>query len=246
MQRQHHIQLVPGDVGDTVLLPGDPHRAKFIADRFDEAHLVAKNRQYVTYTGTYQGVKVSVLAPGIGCPALAIALEELIKVGGKNFIRVGTGGILQKYIPVGSIIIATAAVRGDGCSREYFPLEYPAVADFCTLGALITAAEKQGLKPFVGIIRSHDAFYMESALARGDYIAREQHWIDANVLAVENESSLLFTLARVRKCRAGTILAVAGHHHFPEKTIFADQMQDLLHQATVVALDAAVTLSQLK
>jgi len=246
MHKQHHIQLLPGDVGDTVLLPGDPQRAKFIADHFDEAHLMAKHRQYVTYTGTYQGVKVSVLAPGIGCPALAIGMEELIKVGARNFIRVGTAGILQKYIPVGSIIIATAAVRGDGCSREYFPLEYPAVADLHALEALIAGAEKRGLEPFVGIIRSHDAFYIESALARGDYIAREQHWIDANVLAVENESSLLFTLARVRKCRGGTILAVGGHHHFPEKTIFADEMQDLLHEVTMVALDAAVTLSQIE
>jgi len=245
MERQHHLQLLPGEVGETVLLPGDVHRAKFIAERFDSAELVAHNRQYITYTGTYQGVKVSVTSTGIGCPALAIAVEELIKVGARNFIRVGTCGILQKYIPTASLIIATAAVRGDGTSREYFPLEYPAVADLHTLEALIAAAEKRGLKPFIGIIRSHDAFYMESALARGDYLARDKPWIESNVLSVENESSALFTLATVRKCRAGTILAGGGHHQFPEQKIWGDELQDLIHQATLCALDAAVTLHRM-
>jgi len=245
MERQHHIQLLPGEVGETVFLPGDPGRAKFIADHFDDAELVAHNRQYITYTGTYQGIRVSVTSTGIGCPALAIAMEELIKVGAKNFIRIGTCGILQEHIPPASIIIATAAVRGDGTSREYFPLEYPAVADFDTLEALIGAADKRGIKPFVGIIRSHDAFYMESVLARGDYLARDKPWIESNVLAVENESSTLFTLATVRKCRGGTILAAGGHHLFPDKVIWADELKELLHQATLCALDAAVTLSKL-
>jgi len=85
MEKQHHIQLLPGDVGETVLLPGDVGRAKVIADHFDTAELVAHSRQYITYTGTYQGVKVSVTSTGIGCPALAIAVEELIKVGAKKF-----------------------------------------------------------------------------------------------------------------------------------------------------------------
>jgi uridine phosphorylase len=246
MQRQHHTHLLPGDVAETVLLPGDPQRARFIAERMDEAHFVAHNRQYVTYTGEYQGVPVSVLAPGIGCPAVAIAVEELINVGARNFIRVGTGGILQRHIPVGSVIIATAAVRGDGTSREYFPLEYPAVADLHVLEALVAAADRRGLQPYVGIIRSHDAFYMESVLARGDYLTREKTWIENGVLAVENESSLLFALATARRCRAGTILAVGGHHHFPDKVLFADQMQDLLHQITLVALDAAASLAEVR
>ncbi len=245
MARQHHIQLLPGEVGETVLLPGDVGRARLIAERFDTAELVAHNRQYITYTGTYRGVRVSVTSTGIGCPALSIAMEELIKVGARNLIRVGTCGILQKHIPVSSIIIATAAVRGDGTSREYFPLEYPAVADLFTLEALIAAAEKRGLQPFVGVIRAHDAFYMESVLARGDYLARDRPWIDAGVLAVENESSTLLTLATVRKCRAGTILVGGGHHQFPEQKVWGDEMQDLIGQATLCALDAAVALHRL-
>ena len=244
MERQPFTRLAPGDVAEIVLLPGDPKRARFIADFFDQAHLVAENRQYVTYTGTYQGTPISVLAPGIGCPAVAIAVEELVRVGGKTFIRLGTGGILQKHIPVGSVIIATAAVRGDGTSREYFPLEYPAVASLEVVEALEQAAKAHGLKPFVGIIRGHDAFYMDSMLARGDYLAREKVWIDSNVLCTENESSLLFPLATARGCRAGTILAVGGHHHFPRKSMFADAMMDLLGQVTRVTLDAAVLLAK--
>lgn len=243
MEKQHHIQLLPGDVGETVFLPGDPHRAKLIAEHFDSAQLVAHNRQYVTYTGTYRGVRVSVTSTGIGCPALAIAVEELVKVGGKNLIRIGTCGILQKHMEVGSIIVATAAVRGDGTSREYFPLEYPAVANLQVLEALLASAAARRVQPHVGIIRSHDAFYVESALARGDYLARDKPWIESNVLAVENESSTLFTLSTVRGCRAGTILVGGGHHHFPERPIFGDAMEDLLHQITQIGLDAAVRLA---
>ena len=243
MEKQPFTRLAPGDVADIVLLPGDPKRAKFIADFFDEAHLVAENRQYVTYTGNYQGTPISVLAPGIGCPAVAIAVEELARVGGRTFIRLGTGGILQKEIPVGSVIIATAAVRGDGTSREYFPLEYPAVASLEIVEALVAAADKVGVKPFVGIIRGHDAFYIESMLARGDYVAREKPWIDSNVLCVENESSVLFPLAQVRGGRGGTILAVGGHHLYPKKSVFADAMQELLSQVTRIALEAAFSLA---
>jgi uridine phosphorylase len=246
MAQQPFTRLAPGDVAEIVLLPGDPKRATFIADHFDEAHLVAENRQFVTYTGTYQGADISVVSPGIGCPVVAITLEELVRVGGKTFIRLGTGGILQKHIPVGSVIIATAAVRGDGTSREYFPLEYPAIAILEVVEALESAAVARGIHPYVGIIRGHDAFYMESMLARGDYLAREKQWIDSNVLCTENESSTLFPLASARGCRAGTILAVGGHHHFPKKSIFADAMQDLLGEVTRITLDAAVRLAKRK
>ena len=99
--------------------------------------MIAHKRQYITYTGSYQGVKVSVTSTGIGGPALAIAVEELIKVGAKNFVRVGTGGGIQSWLPVPAIIVGTAAVRGDGTSREYFPSEYPAVADFHMVEAIL-------------------------------------------------------------------------------------------------------------
>ena len=245
MEKQHHIQLLPGDVGETVLLPGDIGRAKIIADHFDEAHLVAKNRQYITYTGTYKGVKVSVTSTGIGCPALAIAVEELIKVGARNFIRVGTGGMIQTWLPVPSIIICTAAVRGDGTSREYFPLEYPAVADFHTVEALIHSAEELGVQVFPGYERTHDAFYAESTLAKIDYLARDKPWIDAGVLITSNESSALFTLAMARRCRAGTVLCSAGSHQKPEIVAPPEVFKETISNAIDITLKAAIKLYKL-
>ena len=242
MKKQHHIDLVPGDVGETVFIPGDVHRAKFIADHFDDAKFVAHKRQYVTYTGTYKGVRMSVTSTGIGCPALAIAVEELINVGAKNFIRIGTCGALQKYVKLGDIIIASAGVRGDGTSREYFPLEYPAVADFHLLEALIQAARERNVKPHVGIVRGHDAFYAESILAKGDYLARDKEWIESNVLSVENETPTLFTLTTVRKCRGGTILTPVGHHLFPDEVVSEEVMKKAITLETMIALDAAVIL----
>ncbi len=246
MEKQHHIDLLPGDVAETVFLPGDVHRAKFIAELFDDAKLVAHKRQYITYTGTYKGIPVSVTSTGIGCPALAIAVEELIHVGAKNFLRIGTCGALQKYVKLGDIIIATAAVRGDGTSREYFPLEYPAVADLFMLEAMVKAAEQRNVKPHVGIVRAHDAFYAESILANGDYLKLDQPWIDSNVLSTENESSTLFTLTTARKCRGGTILTPVGHHLFPDAMISDEELKNAIKLETLIALDAAVILANHK
>ena len=246
MHKEHHIDLVPGDVGETVFLPGDVHRAKFIASLFDDAEFVAHKRQYVTYTGTYKGVRMSVTSTGIGCPALSIAVEELIHVGAKNFIRIGTCGALQKYVKLGDIIIATAGVRGDGTSREYFPLEYPAVADFYVLESLIQAAEARNVNPHVGIVRGHDAFYAESILANKDWLALDRPWIESNVLSVENETPTLFTLSTVRKCRGGTILVPSGHHLFPDERITAEDLQAAVALETQIALDAAVILDGLE
>lgn len=245
MHKEHHIDLVPGDVGETVFLPGDVHRAEFIASLFDEAEFVAHKRQYVTYTGTYQGVRMSVTSTGIGCPALSIAVEELIHVGARNFIRIGTCGALQDYVKLGDVIIATAGVRGDGTSREYFPLEYPAVADFHLLECLVKAAEARGVKPHVGIVRGHDAFYAESILASQDWLALDRPWIQSNVLSVENETPTLFTLSTVRKCRGGTILVPSGHHLFPDDRISPEKLQDAIALETKIALDAAVLLDGL-
>jgi uridine phosphorylase len=245
MHKEHHIDLVPGDVGETVFLPGDVHRAEFIASLFDEAKFVAHKRQYVTYTGTYQGVRMSVTSTGIGCPALSIAVEELIHVGAKNFIRIGTCGALQDYVKLGDVIIATAGVRGDGTSREYFPLEYPAVADFHLLECLVQAAEARGVKPHVGIVRGHDAFYAESILASQDWLALDRPWIESNVLSVENETPTLFTLSTVRKCRGGTILVPSGHHLFPDDRISPENLQAAIALETKIALDAAVLLDGL-
>ena len=242
-EQQHHIDLVPGDVGETVLLPGDVSRAEIIASHFDDAKLISHKRQYITYTGTYKGVKISVTSTGIGGPALAIAVEELIKVGGKNFIRVGTGGGIQSWLPVPAIIVGTAAVRGDGTSREYFPLEYPAVADFHMVEAIVNTAEELSVEVFPGIIRGHDAFYAESIFAdKVDYLERGRAWIDAGVLIVSNESSTLFPLAMVRGCRASTILTLVDCHQRPDLVAAPEVIVETISNTIDIALEAAVKL----
>jgi uridine phosphorylase len=244
--KQHHIDLLPGDVGETVLLPGDVSRAEVIASHFDNAEKIAHKRQYVTYTGTYKSVKVSVTSTGIGGPALAIAVEELIRVGAKNFIRVGTGGGLQSWLSVPATIIGTAAVRGDGTSREYFPLEYPAAADFHMIEAIMEAAQEMGAEVFPGYIRGHDAFYAESIFAdKVDYLGRGQEWIDAGVLIVSNESSTLFPLAMVRGCRAGTILTLVDCHQRPELVVDPKAINEKISTSIDLALEAAVKLDTL-
>ena len=125
---QYHLQIRPGDVGRYVILPGDPKRCAKIAEHFDNAHLVADSREFVTYTGELDGVKVSVTSTGIGGPSASIAMEELVLCGADTFIRVGTCGGIDLDVKGGDIVVATGAVRMEGTSKEYAPIEYPAVA----------------------------------------------------------------------------------------------------------------------
>ena len=137
---QYHVGLKPGDVGEYVILPGDPHRVPKIAAYFDNPVKVADSREYVTYTGTLDGVKVSCTSTGVGGPSASIALEEVANVGGKVFIRVGTCGGMDIDVKGGDVVVATGAVRMEGTSREFAPIEYPAVANLDCVNALVAAA----------------------------------------------------------------------------------------------------------
>jgi len=190
-----------GDVADYVLLPGDPKRTEKIATYFDVARKVADYRGYVTYSGKVGEIPISTSSTGIGCPSAAIVVEELIKIGAKNLIRVGTTGALQPEIGIGDIIIATGAVRADGTTNAYVPIGYPAVADFQIIKALIEAAEGLKKRFHLGIVVSSDAFYVENK----DFI---RLYNEANVLSVEMEASALFTIANLKRLHAGAILAV--------------------------------------
>lgn len=235
---------MPGDVGKTVLLPGDPGRVQFIASFFDEAKHIATNREFVTYTGEYKGVKISCTSTGIGCPSASIVLEELANVGAQNFIRVGTCGALQPEMKPGDIIIATAAVRGDGTSTEYVPIEYPAVADHFVTSTLIASAKVLGADFRLGVIRSHDAFYIESPLAHGNWSSRIKWWTEMGVLAVENESSALFVVANYRKVKAGTILVVAGNLATSSEAEDRKTLEKPLELAIKIACESATLLEK--
>jgi uridine phosphorylase len=201
---QPHIMCGVGDVARYVLLPGDPARVERIAGFLDEAREVASYRGYVTYTGRAGGVDISACSTGIGCPSAAIAMEELMRIGADTFIRVGTTGALVPGLDSGDIVVATGAVRCEGTSRTYVPLEYPAVASYEVVNALLRAANELGVKVHPGIILSSDAFY-------GGNEEVMRRFGEANVLAIEMESSLMFTLASVRGTRAGSICTVDGN-----------------------------------
>ncbi|GAI41861.1 unnamed protein product [marine sediment metagenome] len=143
MKKMHHLQIEPGQIGEFVIMPGDPGRCHLIAEHFENPQLIAQSREYITYTGKYEGLTVSVTSTGMGCPSAAIALEELIISGAKYLVRLGTTGALQKNINLGDIIIPPSAVRLEGTSVEYIPIEFPAVADIDIIDALVRAAQEK-------------------------------------------------------------------------------------------------------
>lgn len=212
-ERQYHIGLRKGEVGRYVLLPGDPGRVPKIASRFDNAEELAFNREYRTFTGTVNGIKVSATSTGIGCPSAAICVEELIKCGADTFIRVGTAGGLQPGIEVGDLVITTATVREEGTTRQYVPLEYPAVADLEVTTALGQAARRLGFRYHVGIGHTKDAFYTEgnADLPLAEKCRQQWRvWQRANVLSTSMEAAALFVISSIKKVRAGEVLAVIG------------------------------------
>lgn len=208
---QYHIKCKKGDVNKAVLLPGDIDRADYIASSFFQNSVkVSENREYRIYNGQYEDTPIAVCPTGIGCVSAAIALEELINVGCEYFIRVGTAGSLSPNVNPGDIVIATGAVRGDGASKEYIHPAYPAVADINIVNALVNRAKAEGVDYNLGIIRTHDAFYIESPFAFGNWKQRIAPWVEAGVLAVENESSTLFVIGSIKKVHVGTIIVIAG------------------------------------
>jgi len=229
---QKHIRAAPGDVAEWVLLPGDPGRARRIADRFDERRLVAENREYILFTGAYRGVPVSVCSTGIGGPSAAIALEELIRVGGRNFIRVGSCGGRQEHIPIGSLIVVTGAYRGEGTSRAYLPLGFPAVADLDITNGLIRAAESLGYEVFVGLGYTRDAYYVQDQEL--NRILKE-----AGVVAADNECSTLFVVGCLRGVRVGAVLATDSNIWLPEQPSL-EEKERLFREGEKRAIDVAL------
>lgn len=212
---QYHIQTRPGDVGKYVILPGDPKRCKKIAEHFDNAVLVADSREYVTYTGYLEGTKVSVTSTGIGGPSAAIAIEELVRSGADTFIRVGTCGGMQTEIVGGDIVIATAAIRMEGTSKEYAPIEFPAVADLEVTNALVCAARKLNFKWHAGVVQCKDSFYgqhsPEIMPVNYELLNKWEAWKKLGCKASEMESAALFTVASFLGVRCGSSFLVVAN-----------------------------------
>ena len=212
---QYHIGLREGDVGEFVILPGDPKRCEKIAAHFDSPKLIADKREFITYTGFLDGVKVSVTSTGIGGPSASIALEELVKVGAKNFIRVGTCGGMDINVKSGDLVIATGAIRMEGTSKEYAPIEFPAVADFDIVNALKNAATKLNLNSHVGIVQCKDAFYGQHnpdiMPVSYELENKWQAWLRLGCLASEMESAALFVVGSFLKVKVGSVFLVVAN-----------------------------------
>lgn len=212
---QYHIGLKEGDVGKYVILPGDPKRCKKIAEYFDDAKLVADNREYTTYTGYLCGEKVSVTSTGIGGPSAAIALEELVNVGADTFIRVGTCGGIDIDVKGGDVVIATGAIRMEGTSKEYAPVEYPAVANLDIVNSLVSAASALGYEKHVGVVQCKDSFYGQHNPDRMpvsyELTEKWEAWKRMGCLASEMESAALFIVASFLRVKVGSVFLVVAN-----------------------------------
>ena len=212
LDKQFHIHCVEGDVGRYVILPGDPGRCEKIAALFDDAHFVAQNREFTIYTGTLLGEKVSVCSTGIGGPSASIAMEELHNIGADTFIRVGTCGGIDLDVRSGDVVVATGAIRFEHTSREYAPIEYPAVANFDVTCALVQAAKNLGKSLKTGVVQCKDSFYGQQAPERMpvayELTQKWEAWKRLGVLASEMESAALFTAASALGVRCGSAFHV--------------------------------------
>ncbi|ADL04277.1 uridine phosphorylase [Lacrimispora saccharolytica] len=213
--KQYHLQVGNGDVGKYVILPGDPKRCALIARYFDNPRLIADSREFVTYTGTLDGELVSVTSTGIGGPSAAIAMEELVMSGADTFVRVGTCGGMDTEVKSGELVIANGAIRMEGTSREYAPIEFPAVADFQVTSALVSAAKSLEKPHHVGVVQCKDSFYgqhsPETKPVSYELLNKWKAWVELGCKASEMESAALFVVASALKVRAGSVFLVIAN-----------------------------------
>ena len=234
---QFHIRCKEGDVGGYCILPGDPGRCEAIAAQFDDARLVSQNREYTVYTGVLLGEKVSVCSTGIGGPSAAIAMEELIHIGAHTFVRVGTCGGMSAKVRAGDVVIATGAIRMEGTSREYAPIEFPAVPDFSVLCALVQAAEELQYPYHAGVVQCKDSFYGQHSPETMPVAAVLQYkweaWKRLGALASEMESAALFTVAAARDVRCGAVFSALWNQEREKAGLDQDEVFDTARAITV-------------
>ena len=212
LEKMFHIHCAPGDVGRYCILPGDPGRVPAIAALFDNAKQVAYNREFNVWTGMLLGEKVTACSTGIGGPSASIAMEELHKCGADTFIRTGTCGGIDINVQSGDIVVATGAIRYEHTSREYAPIEFPAVADFEITDCLARATRSLGLPLHTGIVQCKDSFYgqhdPEASPVYYELKAKWESWKRLGVKASEMESAALFVVAAALGCRCGSCFHV--------------------------------------
>lgn len=237
--KQYHINVGKGEVGKYVILPGDPKRCEKIAAHFENAQLIADSREYVTYTGYLDGVKVSVTSTGIGGPSAAIALEELVKCGADTFVRVGTCGGMDINVKGGDMVVATGAIRMEGTSKEYAPIEFPAVANLEVVNSLVQASKELNKTHHVGVVQCKDSFYgqhsPETKPVSYELVDKWNAWLRCGCLASEMESAALFVVGSYLRVRVGSVFLVVANQERERAGMENIQVHD-----TEAAIEVAV------
>lgn len=212
------------------ILPGDPGRVPKIAAYLDNAHMIGSNREFCSWIGQIDGENVIITSTGIGGPSASIAVEELVMLGVTTFVRIGTCGGINEKVCAGDIVIATGSVRMEGTSREYLPIEYPAVSDFGLNCDLTKAAESLGLTYHTGVVQSKDSFYGQHSprsMPNGVELMRKwDAWMAAGCLASEMETAAIFSVAAARNVRAAAVLHVIWNQIRREKYADKTEMHD--------------------
>ncbi len=222
-------ELIEG--AEYAILPGDPGRVPVIAEKLENSKKIAVNREYTSYLGEIAGQKVLVMSTGMGGPSTAIAVEELSLIGIKNLIRVGTSGGMQLNVEAGDIVIASSAIRQEGTSKEYVPIEYPAVADYYLTNALKNAADELGYTNHIGTVHCKDSFYGQHSPERMpvsyELTNKWNAWIQAGALCSEMETASLYIVSSVLKLRAAAVLLVIWNQELENRGISNKTVYDV-------------------
>ncbi len=229
-----HIKAQMGEIAESILLPGDPLRAKYIAEKFFENPVLFNDvRGILGYTGMYKGKRVSVMGTGMGIPSISIYATELVKFYGvKNLIRVGTCGSFREEIGLKDIILAEGCCTDSGFLRHIFPGDYAPIADFDLLNTAYEKATARGTKTFVGLVKSSDMFYGEAAPGM-------ENWVKYGVLGAEMEGAALYTIAAKYKCRALCICSVSDGAKLKTE-LTSEERERSLDEMITLALDTVI------
>ncbi|MDO4198083.1 MAG: nucleoside phosphorylase [Erysipelotrichaceae bacterium] len=229
----HHLKMSKGQIGKYVILPGDPGRVEKIAQYLDNPYYVMTNREYTTWNGTIEGETVTVMSTGMGGPSTAIAIEELKKLGAEVLIRVGTAGGIDPEVVPGTLIIPTGAIRKEGTTREYAPIEYPAVPDYSLVRELEEAAGRLGYPTKLGVSESKDSFYgqhsPESMPVAYELLDKWEAWKQCGAVASEMESAALFIVAGIRRMKSAAIMLLCRNIEREKKYNLYDSEWDTSH-----------------
>lgn len=241
--KMYHINLSKEDLmgAKYAILPGDPFRVNKIAMYLDNAQYLGSSREYTAYLGDIKNEKVLVISTGMGGPSTAICIEELVQIGIENFIRVGTSGGMQLEVKAGDVVIASGAIRAEGTSKEYLPIEYPAIADFYITSALKKATEVLNFTSHIGVVHCKDSFYGQHSPERMpvsyELLNKWDSWIKGGALCSEMETAALYTVCSTLKVKAGAVLLVIWNQEREKAKLDQEECFDV-DRAIKVAIKA--------